>query len=94
MHYFLESTGQKRAYESVSPAEKKEFFLKWYAFHSTKAKSTSRGTRSNSHVEVNSDRSRWVSKQQMINEMGEAKAMAKITALDQQPSRHRPDRDT
>ena len=94
MHYWLETTGQKKAYESISAAEKKDFFLKWYAWQSTTAKVTSRGTRSTSQLDVTNDRGRWVAKQQMINELGEVKALAKIAALDQQPSRHRPDRDT
>ena len=91
MHYYLQSLGKKDAYERMSAAEKKEFFLKWFAKMVGEDTTTRSATKKVAIVSEKGDDYVWLSKDAMIMKIGEKKALNKIASG---VLEHRPDPDT
>jgi hypothetical protein len=80
MHYYLDSIGKKKAFETMSTAEKKDFFLKWAASKLSQGTSTSSASHTVSIVTEAGKVFEWMGKERMIKELGENKAKAKIAS--------------
>jgi len=91
MHYYLQSIGKKDAYDCMSAAEKKEFFLKWFAKKVGEGNSVSSSSNRVAIVTEKGDDYVWMGKEKMIKELGEKKALAKIESG---VLEHRADPDT
>ena len=80
--YFLERNGIKDKFSSQSMKERNEFLKHWFADQVAK-KSAKKQSTSEHSVQSSTHKSndfRWLSKQQMVNEFGETKAMARINS--------------
>ena len=91
MHYYLQSIGKKNAYELMTAAEKKEFFLKWFAKKVSDGTTVSSSSNSVFVVAEKGNDFEWMSKETMEKRLGEKKAAAKILSG---TLGHRPDPDT
>lgn len=91
MHYYLACSGKKNAYEALTTAEKKEFFLKWFAKKVSEGKASSTHHEKVAIVNEKGEDWAWWGKETMIRELGEQKALSKIASGSLQ---HRPDPDT
>ena len=94
MMYWLEQRGEKTAYENLEPQKRKQFAVEWFAWSLKDSNVTKSSSRRVNQQTKNSDTGRWLSRETMIKEFGEKKALAKIALLETKPDRHRPDRDT
>ena len=91
MHFYLQNIGKKNAYDRLSSAEKKEFFLKWFAKKAGESTVTSNASQSVTTVTESGDNFEWMGKDAMIQKLGERKAMSKIESGKLET---RPDQDT
>jgi len=91
MHYYLQSIGKRNAYEQMTSAEKKEFFVKWFAKKVADGTSVASSVQTVSIVTEKAADYTWMGKEQMINLLGEHKATSKIASGAME---HRPDPDT
>lgn len=94
MMYYLAARQERNAYDQCTPAERKEFAVAWAAW-SMKDSEVKHVTnrRMNTQTKEKSV-AKWYSKHKLNEMFGAEKAKAKIDKLDNDPKRHRPDRDT
>jgi hypothetical protein len=94
MMYWLNSQDKRAGYDAMSPADRKDFALSWFAW-SLKESELKKGTKRRVGTDkIEKDESTWMCKKEIIDMMGDAKGNKKIKWLDTQPDRHRPDPDT
>ena len=94
MMYWLSQQGKLPNYDALTPKERKDFAIMWFAW-SVKEGVTNKITRhSLGTAKEELDLGKWMCKQEILDRFGETKGRSKIAALDGDPARHRPDKDT
>jgi hypothetical protein len=80
MHYYLDSIGKKKAFDTMSASEKKDFFVKWAASKMSTGTSSSTSVHEVTIVKESGTMFEWMGKERMIKELGDNKATAKIAS--------------
>ena len=106
MMYWLSQQGKRSNYDALTPKERKDFAIMWFAWSvkegvtmwfawSVTEGVTNKITRhSLGTAKEELDLGKWMCKQEIMNRFGETKGCSKIAALDRDTARHRPDKDT
>ena len=94
MMYWLRQQNKRDNYDALTPMERKQFSLAWYAWSVKEGDTLKLTKRALGSEKKETDIGKWMCKSQIITKFGTEKGNAKIRSLDVKPERHRPDKDT